>query len=505
MARQQIVFLVGIIIILGCGVVVQTGLAVRQIESPLGMKPTVQAPRGTAKAIAAAMTTSTPAVTEGPFGGGDGTGPSFRWRGARCLQGTTLKHKKLVSTCNDLSQQPPPTQGKLEAVSRAFCDLMVKATPGEPPCGQWAAGRFSEALTPALLQQALTTYREAPKCTPAELAAAFAQKGAIRFTGVARSEQVEVTSGACAMRYSSPLEAIAVVAEAAKGGAVLFSGDSMMRQVFLRLIAHLRGQNAEPLGDHYFHFDAVYVVISDGYDALVPLPKNTVTAQLVNTRIGSSAVTVGDVLARYFPGYSGSASLKPAAPPSEPLPVVLALMFNWETKPSVYRKEFQAMKPIVHVAAFMYWWQNKDSISDFDGYAKAVQQHYDRYQRPAGRSPAARYVWLSTPWTAPGLFGGVEPSNRLARNEKAKQWLSTLRERTTAAGEVLPAFLDFAAVADAKTMPKTRDGIHYMCIWTPKLPEEASGMKDNGQSCRDPMNLAVVQALVLHLADPTVA
>jgi hypothetical protein len=107
---------------------------------------------------------------------------------------------------------------------------------------------------------------------------------------------------------------------------------------------------------------------------------------------------------------------------------------------------------------------------------------------------------VTTPWTAPKIFGGVEPHTRIARNEKTARWIN---DRRAAAEEVGGgaslstrwSLLDFSSIAEVEHMPKTKDGIHYMCIWTPKYHEAVTHQKFNYNGCRDPMSLAVVQWL----------
>jgi hypothetical protein len=159
------------------------------------------------------------------------------------------------------------------------------------------------------------------------------------------------------------------------------------------------------------------------------------------------------------------------------------VLFLWDAKPSAFRREFLTVRPRLHVAAFMYWWQNKDKLSDIDGFVDAVDGHMARH---AG----ARLVFLTTPWTAAKTFGGVEDRNRLPRNARVAKWVAG-----SAAADRMH-LLDFAAIADAKQFSKTLDGIHYMCIWTPKVPEAVTAQKENGRGCTDPMNYAVAQWLV---------
>ena len=394
------------------------------------------------------------------------------WQGEQCLEGSSLSHPKIVAKCNSLPLRP--ALGTVYEVAPAACRIAANASRPDR-CGQYASGKF---LGPFPLTADGMDATSRCKLRPLS--------GSARFSADSEGNE-RLLVDACGFEGRiDRAAALRKLVALAGGKGVLFSGDSMMRQLFLGVIALLRGEETF-IADHYFHVDAVYVIATSGHDLLAPIAGNKVSKALAARRVGD-VVTVGNAIAGHFAGYSGFASAT-GTPPSKD--VLLAMMFNWETKPSVHRKEFVAMQPNLHVAAFMYWWQNKDPLSDLDSYLATLEA----YDAASGNVPS-RFVWVTTPWTSPKLFGGVEQSVRVERNDRMLKWITNRPPRAEGRRH---GVLDFAAIADSKHMVKTRDGIHYGCILTPKWPDQVTGMKDNGLGCRDPMNRAVV-AYFLHAA-----
>lgn len=279
----------------------------------------------------------------------------------------------------------------------------------------------------------------------------------------------------------------------------------MMRQLFLRLISLLRGQLDSPLSEHYFHFDAVYFLFPGGEaeDVLVPLnPAHPITtAESVpvhlRSRVADEIVTKLNLLSEDHPIVK-ELRKKSAADRRSPNSPPLTMVFQWETKPSKFRKDFLALRPRVHVAAWMYWWQKRDPLSDFDAYGAAMDKyHHELWQQQQDKQSAAdsgaKFIYVTTPWTRDGVFGGVDDKIRVARNTVARKWLFAAPRSSS----VQRAMLDYSGIAALKKLPKTPDEIHYMCIWTKKLPELVSGQKSVPQNkCVDRMNAAVAQMLV---------
>jgi hypothetical protein len=154
----------------------------------------------------------------------------------------------------------------------------------------------------------------------------------------------------------------------------------------------------------------------------------------------------------------------------------------------------------VHVAAWMYWWQKRDPLSDLDGYTAAMDKYHGAIEDAAS---ATTYVYVTTPWTRDGVFGGVDEKIRVARNTCARNWLlsSATSSASGGAGAVRRMLLDYSGIAGLKKFPKTRDEIHYMCIWTKKLPDLVTAQKYVPENkCVDRVNAAVSQMLVHLLA-----
>jgi hypothetical protein len=316
---------------------------------------------------------------------------------------------------------------------------------------------------------------------------------------VGEAKLLTTSSNLCegGLSYFSPEELLGVLHHSSigrNGHGILFTGDSMTRQLMLRVVSYLRRE--AHFSEHYFHEDGLYVMY-ENEDALMVLD-------------AEGKADMYDELREYFPGYLAAADeivLSAKRNTKEKTHVLkrgrllLAMMFQWETKPSVYRKEFLRMQQIpLHIAAFMYWWQNKDPVSDIDDYMKAVESKLAD-EAPAFQKMALHkeYIFLTTPWTDPGLFGGVEARRRIERNAKVSSWIASKQSVDSSSGTRW-GLLDYSSIAEAEHLPKTKDGIHYMCIWTPKYPLPVKMQKYNYQNCTDPMGLAVLQWLAHSLA-----
>ena len=386
-----------------------------------------------------------------------------------CMKGVTLTDPKLKKKCQD---------GKVAAHYCAFIsgEATVASGEGLEKCGQFSAGTFSPEWRESGWRP---KQEEDSSCKIADLSKVLQPKTDFIFDN---NNIGKVTCHTGKSRYFSRPEAVSLLRHltvlSTKGkvdggrGGILFSGDSMMRQLFLRVISYIRGEDV--VSEHYFHYDGLYV-LRKGSDALIPLA-DTATKETHST-----------ILNTFYPGYlkSGGRQLTQ----SEKDDVVVCFLFQWDTKPSAFRKDFLSMPSVpVHVAAFMYWWSKKEPLSTVDPYLKEM----DRFlATPAQRHK--KYVYVTTPWTAPKTFGGVENPVRVPRNDRLASWV--LGGSPPLNGGAQKLLLDYAGVADSKTFTKTVDGIHYMCIWTPKYPEVVNNQKENGRQCSDPMNLAVIQYL----------
>ena len=100
----------------------------------------------------------------------------------------------------------------------------------------------------------------------------------LTFSKLAPFELAEVQG--CPIHHMSPMEAIAVLRKVGRGRPIVYSGDSLIRQPFHRLVTFLRGSN-NSIDPSHFHTDIVYVIGTKGDDysvlpdAVVELfPKN---------------------------------------------------------------------------------------------------------------------------------------------------------------------------------------------------------------------------------------
>lgn len=446
------------------------------------------------------------------------------WSPTECMPTTHLMDPRLGIKCG---------AGK---IARRYCDDIAAVTKwrsaGSAPalqpatCGQPSRGRFRQPLSDSDLR-----LPSRPDCPRSALSRVLRpREGDVAFVGpddtgadlredapttpvlehrVAGGSNNNSKDGHCAsFRYFTSLEALAVLRHAANGGSnirvdttnsdapqrgrgILFTGDSMMRQLWLRLVALLRGQRF--ISEHYFHHDGLYVLRRTG-DAIIPLA-NDADKEVPSVRL---------VLDAFFPGYlrrpKKPLSLFDANGDDDGGEVLLAMLFLWDPKPSTFRVDFRAIKPYVHIASFMYWWSNKEPVRQIDPYVAATEELWKSL--PSEEAEKTKFVFLTTPETAPKTFGGVEAENRLPRNALVADWMlrQTTDAGTAAGGRRGPSklLLDFSGIAAARAMTKTVDAIHYMCIWTPKLGTVTNNQKNNGRGCTEAMNLAVSQWL-LHL------
>ena len=243
-----------------------------------------------------------------------------------------------------------------------------------------------------------------------------------------------------------------------KGERIVFSGDSMVRQMYLRLIEMIRNDRPEKEDEfeyieHYYHQDSYYAASAEKDVLLLSKSGNAKD---------------------YFP---------------DPSAIQFELLFIWDPFPAKFsRAPFTTMKPTVVLASFMYWWKGRAPFSEVDEYVATAGAFLKE-------QPAAHLYYLTTPWTAKGTFGGVEDERRVPRNAYVEAKLAALR---------LPNahVLDFAAFAGLGRFEKTPDAIHYQCIFRPVMPKaikvKESKFKKSG--CRDPVNRNWAVVLLSSLA-----
>ncbi|KAJ9448195.1 hypothetical protein DIPPA_03911 [Diplonema papillatum] len=337
-------------------------------------------------------------------------------------------------------------------------------------CVQWGAGSFVGGCGSARHRLS----KESDACTPEQLSSPALSEGTWSTGHAPRSSlsspllskelrdiqlqfqanDVEATLGfslpKCSLHMFSRNDILSLL----KGKRVLFTGDSMMRQMYIRLIAFLRGETV--IGEHYYHTDSYYAINDDE-----------------------------DVL-KVMEGLPKQQLLKSGAP-------LFEMLYMWDPFPQKFKRSFSAIKPDIHFSSFMYWWKGKDPFSSIDGYLSAIASHAKR------EGSAYQFYFLTTPWTAPHTFGGVEDDRRVPRNEYVASRIADRREAERLANLHV---LDFAAFAATRIFKKTPDGIHYMCIWRPGYPKQVQKreqkIKVNG--CSDPVNYHWVNVMLNYVS-----
>ena len=259
------------------------------------------------------------------------------------------------------------------------------------------------------------------------------------------------------------------IAKSLHGKRIIFTGDSIIRQMYLRLIDVLRNdrpllEDSIEVVEHYYHTDSYYAANSTS-DALL--------------------------LSQGIPA---------------PLPVrkpLFELLFVWDPFPLKYVKHPYALKPTHIIAGFMYWWKPKDPFTYTDGYFN----HMTSFLEEAARNGrGVKYYFLTTPWSEKGTFGGVDDARRIPRNEFVAKRVKEMRNAVGGGGggggggsgaRSTVHLLDFAAFADLKHFPKTADHLHYQCIFRPGVPKEIKVKESKLKpSCTDPINYNWANLLV---------
>lgn len=301
----------------------------------------------------------------------------WTWRGTECIKGGTLQSIKLMHSCR---------KGTVDA------DWCNRIRQKRTNCGQHAAGSFNhsfelvtadalERLRHSIVDSIAATKTKGPQCNDPGTFGSVIEPSMVYFDAenvlhsrVCTSFSYLKGHGAAAasvLHYHS-----SVIGKYHDRRGILFSGDSMMRQLFLSLIAMIR--NVRRPVDHYFHMDALYVMYADR-DALIVLDN-----------ANKKAPTTAKILREWFPGYLGDADGQDGGYSTGPDAPLLAMLYLWDTKPDTHRHEpFRMGKLSLHIAAFMYWWQKMD-ISTIDKYLSSTKQHLMQ-------NSLQSYVYVTTP------------------------------------------------------------------------------------------------------------
>jgi hypothetical protein len=422
------------------------------------------------------------------------------WTPTTCLPTTFLSSSKFVKRyC-----RPSPILTEL------YCPLNVSDP--KPLCGFYSAGKFLKPLSPLQGKSA-----KSKKCS-------FDQISSPDWFFDENNNNI-LKSKVCDFNYENPQEIYSTLTRAVNSRSlsssskkenqnlapiILFSGDSMMRQLFLRLISLLRGQLEEPISEHYFHFDAVYILLDGKFDVFFPLhPKAKFaefsTPQNIRRRVGKmllkyglvSNSTRGIAEALMRPREISSTNGEQEEEALEEEGKIenndnnnfLIMYYQWNVNIKAPNMDFLRLKPAIHVASWMFHWHSFLPISLFDVYGDAV----DEFQKTFENS---LYVFISTP---PGNYmkKDVDSALRMERNEKIIQWLRKYDDGDQKKNKNNRLLVDFDKIAKLKDLPKTADGTHYMCSWKNEFPSVVSDQKFIGENkCLEKMNAALAQILV---------
>ena len=233
-----------------------------------------------------------------------------------------------------------------------------------------------------------------------------------------------------------------------KGERIVFSGDSMVRQMYLRLIEMIRNDRPEKEDEfeyieHYYHQDSYYAASAEKDVLLMQwgLPDNSTVDQ-------------------YFPNRSD---------------IQFELVFVWDARPDTFsRVPFQAL-PTTIIAGYFYWWKGDSPASQIDPYITALSGFLQA-------NPGTHYYNVPAPWVeGRAHFGIISNEVRTARNKYVSEKLAGLSNAHV---------LDFASFADIRHFEKTEDLLHYACIYKMRFPAairlKESKIKPGG--CHDPIN-----------------
>eukprot|EP00754_Rhynchopus_humris_P029902 Rhum_TRINITY_DN15244_c2_g1::Rhum_TRINITY_DN15244_c2_g1_i1::g.143564::m.143564 len=243
-----------------------------------------------------------------------------------------------------------------------------------------------------------------------------------------------------------------------KGERIVVSGDSMMRQMYLRLIQTIRNDRPEKedefeYSEHYYHQNSYYAASTtkDVFLIQKDMPANS-TIDL------------------YFPNKAD---------------IHFELIFVWDPVPETYSRTPFRLQPTTIIAGFFYWWNSP--VHKIDPYLTVLDEFLVD-------NPGIQYFHMLTSWVKTVRADAVvSDSLRRERNLYLTERLATFSNAHT---------LDYAAFADIRHFPKTSDRLHYGCIYRKEYPavltlSESMIMKTG---CTDPINRQWVVMLLSALA-----
>ena len=251
-------------------------------------------------------------------------------------------------------------------------------------------------------------------CTDDKLSSrSDAQIQPLTFAAAAPFELQEIQG--CPIHNMSPLEAIGVLRKAARGGPIIFSGDSLLRQYFHRLVTFLRGSKVSADAVH-FHTDIVYTIGTKGDDYSV------MADAVVEVFPESFRQILGD---EYAGGFDYNAHLtNVGADVGEPL---LVIHFLWNTYMHEPRTApIVALKPKTVITAWNLWFppgnqeplkkQLADSLAWWEKWLKEDKERTVLW--PLGQKRVGAHWESFNPWV--GARNQIVPAWRKALPDDIK-------------------------------------------------------------------------------------
>lgn len=340
--------------------------------------------------------------------------------------------------------------------------LCAKYTPASPwvdqhmlcrvdGCGMWRRGIWRSPLDAEEMDRfsvSVMNRLAARGCKPEHFTAD------VNFDTAKFDHRDELHNRLCDFQYLDPVELLAVLRKLSAGRRIIICGDSMMRNLFMRLVALLRGQRL--VVEHYFGNDAQYTVFPEG-DLL------QVTAQ------GS---------------FNSSVHFKPGRD------AILNVYYFRDTDQTMWRPEpLSEAAPLV-IYSFMYWWHGQNA-------GTVLQPFLQRWERRIRESPETTFVFLTAPIPTVANYSDQKLCDKEQcelRNTVTKHFF-----RAPGIANIAHRFnlVDFDGIATVGPWIPKKDALHYQCSFDPFFPNPISDRpRGDGKGCLDPMNHALLQWIV---------
>jgi hypothetical protein len=297
------------------------------------------------------------------------------------------------------------------------------------------------------------------------------------------------------------------LARRTNGTVIVFTGDSVTRQLFLAFIAVLRGQLAftnesatsrlAPYLEHYFHSDAQYTLLSDGRDYLDIGPEHWAEVACEAGRHGTTAA-----------------------------PVYLSVCFAWDpfqrhikfrrTVPLIAALERNSTSVAAIVHILPYQWANtglrasraveprsRPARGKKHLFPEDAHLHMETYLKLlTGTRPRGSTRQVLLPITVVPYLPTVDAyANRMfsLRNELVLNWTRATTQAGAANGTVRLATVDLGAWSIANNIDRC-DKVHYGCNVVPMMHYGfAAKVKAICSSCIDRVNPVLVATVIFQL------